>query len=45
MFFVRYILETATHNAELVLWSFPVVNEHKRILGKIPYGYTLRGIV
>lgn len=40
--FVRYMIETATHNAELVLWN-PMTNAHKRMLGKVPFGYTLQG--
>ena len=40
--FVRYMTETATHNAELVLWN-PITNTKKRMLGKVPFGYTLQG--
>ena len=40
--FVKFQQETATHNAEIVLWN-PTTGEQKRTLEKIPAGYKLCG--
>ena len=40
--FVRYLPDTATHNAELVLWN-PITGAKKTMLDKIPFGYRLHG--